>query len=208
MKVLIKALADLNERQVLSEVKIMKQRGVAVRNIIRDLQEGMCLVGEQFEAKNYYLPELIMPADIFKQAVEFLSDAFTEVPEESKYGTFVIGTVSGDIHDISKNIVAALLGCNGFKVIDLGVNVPTSQFLETIRKQNPRFVGLSCLLTTAFESMKATIKEIERAGLRKRLSILIGGAPVTKATCNYLGADAFCLNAHEGVDTARRMAGA
>ena len=205
MNALVKALVDLNEKQVLSEAKAMRERGVPVREILHDLQEGMRFVGEQFECQNYYLPELILSAKIFKQAIQIFEDALVRAPVEAEHGIFIIGTVAGDIHDIGKNIVATILGCQGFKVVDLGVNVPADKFIEAINEYKPRSVGLSCLLTTAFDSMKATVEAIEKAGLRKGLSILIGGAPVTQATRDYVGADAFCLNAYEAVETARRM---
>ena len=108
---------------------------------------------------------------------------------------------------IGKNIVTTVLSCHGFDVMDLGVDVASGQFVKAIEENAIRIVGLSCLLTTAFDSMKQTIDEIQSAGLRENLSIMIGGAPVTQTVCDHVGADAFCTNANEAVEKAKRLIG-
>lgn len=120
---------------------------------------------------------------------------------------FVIGTIYGDIHDIGKNIVTTVMACNGFKVIDLGVDVPTEKYLEAIKQYQPAAIGISCLLTTAFDNMKECIGSIEAAGLRDKVKILIGGGPVDEATCKYVKADAVCKNAQETVDLTKKYMG-
>lgn len=207
MSQLIEALAELKADQVLAEVKARKSRGTAALEIIHDLQEGMRLVGQRFEAKEYYLSELIMSAEIFKQASAALDLEVKLSSGEAERGRFLIGTVFGDIHDIGKNIVATILSLNGFEVIDLGVNVTAANFVQAAREHRPSLVGLSCLLTTAFESMKETVAALKVASLRPGLPVIIGGAPVDQKTCDYVGADAFCLNAHQAVETAWRLAG-
>ena len=207
MKSLADALELLDEKEVLKQVEALKQESVPALDIIRDLQEGMRSVGKRFESGEYFLSELIMSAEIFKSAIGLLKDALLENAVEPEHGSLVLGTVAGDIHDVGKNIVGAILGCNGFDVVDLGVNVPPDRFVQSIREHRPKIVGLSCLLTTAFDGMLKTVKAIEEAGLRDEIRIVIGGAPVTQATCDYVGADAFCVNANTAVQTAKTLVG-
>ena len=207
MEPVVKALTDLNEAQVLSAVEERRNDGIPPLEIVQQLQQGMRLVGDRFQSGEYFLSELIMSAEIFKRALHILDDVLTETVERAEYGKFVIGTAEEDIHDIGKNIVSTVLGCHGFEVIDLGVNVPPTSFVQAVKEHRPGLVGLSCLLTTAFDSMKRTVQAIEDAGLREGMGILIGGAPVTQLTCDYVGADAFCLNANRAVETAKEMCG-
>lgn len=189
----------------MAEIMAMKEAGTAPLVILAELQEGMRQVGERFEAEEYYLSELIMSAMIFKEAMDDLEHLLGPESTATERGIFVIGTVKGDIHHIGKNIVSTLLGCHGFKVVDLGENVTAERFAEAVREHNPLFVGLSCLLTTAFEAMKSTIETLESEGLRDGLAVLIGGAPCTEETRAYVGADAVCSSAQCAVDTAKAM---
>lgn len=205
MKVnLIEALGDLNEDAVMKGVKEIFDAGVPSLEILASLQKGMEKVGERYESKEYFLSELIMSAEIFKNAAAIVGSVFTESTEK-KLGTFVIGTVSEDIHDIGKNIVATIMSCNGFNVVDLGVDVPEEKFIEAIKEHNPQVVGMSCLLTTAFDNMKNTIVAIESAGLRDGRKILIGGGPIDQSVVEYVNADGFCVNAQEAVDVCKKI---
>jgi dimethylamine corrinoid protein len=203
-KKLIEALISLDEDTVLKEVKELKEKKVEPLEIIAYLQEGMSGVGKRFETKEYFLSELIMSADIFKTASKILGEG-GKISASGENGTFLIGTIYEDIHDIGKNIVASIMGANGFKVIDLGVDVLTVKFIEAIREHKPQIVGISCLLTTTFENMKEAIDSIGKAGLRKDIKILIGGAPVDANICKYVNADAFCKSAQEAVDTSKKF---
>jgi dimethylamine corrinoid protein len=205
-KKLIEAVADLMEDEVLEEVKALKDNNVPILDIIQYLQEGMGIVGKRYEEKEYYLSELIMSAEIFKGATEILGDAYNAAGS-SKYGIFLIGTIYGDIHDIGKNIVSTVMSCNGFEVIDLGVDVPAGKFIEAIKQYKPGVIGMSCLLTTAFENMKAAVKAIDDAGLRNEVKILIGGGPVDQSTCDYVKADVYCSNAQETVEVTKKFLG-
>ena len=124
--------------------------------------------------------------------------------DASYIGTFVLGTIYGDIHDIGKNIVATVLKCNGFNVIDLGVDVPIEKFIEAIKEYKPSIVGFSCLLTTAFDNIKTAIAALEEAGLRNGVKILIGGGPVDQSVCDYVKADAVCRSAQEAIVVAKK----
>ena len=199
-------LADLKEDEVISQVKQLLSDNESADEIFKELQKGMGIVGERFQKGEYYLSELIMSADILKSAIRDLEDKLGSSSDE-KLGTIVLGTVLGDIHDIGKDIVALIFRSNGFEVIDLGVDVPIERFVEAVRMHKPEMVGLSCLLTTSFDNMKATIVALEEAGLRDKVKILIGGGPVDQNTCDYVGADALCKDVQAGLEIAKLMIG-
>ena len=203
---LINAMADLDESVVLKEVKALKNEGTPALEIIQMLQAGMNIVGKRFETKEYYLSELIMSAEVFKEASSILGDDL-DAGSGNTQGTFVLGTIYGDIHDIGKNIVITVMSCNGFKVVDLGVDVPIAKFIEAIKEHRPQVVGISCLLTTAFDGMKECISAIEANGLRKDLKILIGGGPCDQTTADYVGADACCKSAQDAVEYTKCLLG-
>lgn len=203
---LVEAMAELNEDVVLEEVKALKDKGVPMLDIIQYLQDGMGIVGKRYEEKEYFLSELIMSAEIFRGASELLGDNF-DTAGAAKNGLFVMGTIYGDIHDIGKNIVTTVMNCNGFRVIDLGVDVPTEKYIEAIKQHDAKVIGISCLLTTAFDNVKECIESIEKAGLRDRVKILIGGGPVDEATCKYVKADAVCKNAQVTVELSKKILG-
>lgn len=201
-----KALAELEEDLLLDGVKNLYEQGVPVFDILAALQKGMEEVGKKFEAKEYFLSELIMSADVFKEATGLLGDAFANNASET-LGTVVMGTVKEDIHDIGKDIVVTILKCNGFNVIDLGVDVPYEKFVEAIKEHNPQIIGLSCLLTSAFDNMKETILTIEGAGLREGRKIFIGGGPTDERVKDYVRADGVCKNAQEAVEAFKKALG-
>ncbi|WP_005033893.1 cobalamin B12-binding domain-containing protein [Holophaga foetida] len=203
---LVNAMADLEETALVKEVKALQAQGTPALEIIQKLQEGMNIVGKRYEEKEYYLSELIMSAEIFKEAATLLGGDLSAADSHS-HGTFVMGTIYGDIHDIGKNIVTTVMSCNGFKVIDLGVDVATADYLKAIQEHKPQVVGISCLLTTAFDGMKECISAIEAAGLRKDLKILIGGGPCDQTTADYVGADAYCKTAQDAVEYSKKLLG-
>lgn len=196
---LTQAMAELEEKEVLKGVKDLYTQGVPALDILTALQKGMEEVGKRFQDKEYFLSELIMSAEVFKEATQIFGDTFS-VDSSQKIAKMVMGTVKDDIHDIGKNIVVTILRCNGFEVIDLGVDVPHEKFVEAVREHNPQFIGMSCLLTSAFESMRDAIAAIDAAGLREGRKILIGGGPVDQKVCEYVKADAFCKTAQETVN--------
>lgn len=197
-------LSDLEERKVIDEVNRKVESGVDAFEIFDELKKGMEIVGQRYEAKEYFLSELIMAADILKSAAEPLEEKL-KTRDSKPVATMVLGTVLEDVHDIGKNIVAIVFRSNGFNVIDLGEDVPIADFVEAVKEHKPEFVGLSCLLTTAFNNMKATIEAIEKEGLREGRKILVGGGPVTKSVADYVGADDFSTDAYEAVGMAKKM---
>lgn len=204
---IIDAMADLEDDLLMEEVEAAWKNGTPASEIIAALQKGLDIVGERFAAQEYFLSELMMSADLFNEASEiFRGDEDSENAADT-LGTFVIGTVETDIHDIGKNIVASVMKSNGFKVIDLGVDVPVQTFVDAVRKYQPQVIGMSCLLTTCFDYMKKTIEAIRGEGLDKDRLILIGGGPVDDKTVEYVNADARCETAQVTVIKAKEFLG-
>jgi methylmalonyl-CoA mutase cobalamin-binding domain/chain len=195
---LTSALVEMREDDVLVAVRAAKEAGAAPADIIAALQAGMKIIGDKYESEEFFLSELIMSAEIFKRALEELG-LDKSAADTGTRGTVVLGTVHTDIHDIGKNIVASVLSANGFKVVDLGVDVPVQQFVDAARDSDARVVGLSCLLTTAFPAMQQTVAAFAAAGLRDKVTIMIGGGPVSDDLAQQLGADAAGASAQDAV---------
>jgi 5-methyltetrahydrofolate--homocysteine methyltransferase len=163
-------------------------------------------VGRRFEANEYFVPELLIAARAMKSALELIRPRLAESGAEP-VGRVVIGTVRGDLHDIGKNLVAAMLEGGGFQVIDLGVDVAPEKFIAAVREANAEIIAMSALLTTTMPGMKTTIEAIQAAGIRDQVKVMIGGAPVTQRYADEIGADGFSDNASGAVRLARRLAG-
>jgi 5-methyltetrahydrofolate--homocysteine methyltransferase len=167
----------------------------------------MEIVGQRFEKGVYFLPHLMMAGEMLKQISAMIKPLVQEQKKESKGDKVLIGTVEGDIHDIGKNIVVFLLETNGFEVRDIGINQKPAKFVEAIQNFQPQVVGMSGLLTLAFDSMKKTVQAIEEAGLRKKVRIMIGGGVVTEKIKDYTGADAYAPDAMAGVRLCKQWMG-
>jgi methanogenic corrinoid protein MtbC1 len=200
---LTNALVEMREADVLAAVRAAKEAGTDPAAIIAALQAGMKTIGDKYEAEEYYLSELIMAAEIFKNALGELG-LDKSAADTGTRGTVVLGTVHTDIHDIGKNIVASVLGANGFKVVDLGVDVPAQEFVKAVQESGAQVVGLSCLLTTAFPAMQETVAAFADAGLRDKVSIIIGGGPVNADLAGQLGADGAGVSAQDAVTLAAK----
>lgn len=193
-----KQMIAIAEEETLGELEKLLAGGAEPLKLIEALREAMSVIGERFEKKEYYLSELIMAAEIFNRAVALITPRL-EVKESGGKGAVVIGTVQGDIHYIGKNIVASLLRCEGYAVHDLGEDVKPEAFVEKVKETGAKVVGLSALLTIAFETMKETIDQLKEAGLRDQVKVLVGGAPVDETVAGYCGADAYGKDAAEAV---------
>ncbi|MBP2645105.1 MAG: metH 4 [Firmicutes bacterium] len=202
---LVKAMAELEEEAVLEAVKSQLAEGVAAIDVLAQLQKGMEQVGKLYEEGEYYLSELIMSAEVFSNAARDLNQALDAGENFSTVGTMVLGTVKNDIHDIGKNIVSTILTCNGFKVVDLGVDTPVNLFVKAVKEHNPQVVGLCCLLTTAFDAMKETVAAVR--AVAPSATILVGGGPVDDNVAKYCGADGYCKNAYDAVEFSKKAAG-
>ena len=161
-------------------------------------------VGKRFECEDYFIPELLLSARAMKAALELLRPLLAASGAKSA-GRVVIGTVKGDLHDIGKNIVGAMLEGGGFEVIDLGADVAPQKFVSAIRERSPQLICLSALLTVTMPSMKTIIDALREAGVRDSVKILVGGAPVTAEFAREIGADGFGENATAAVALARKL---
>jgi methylmalonyl-CoA mutase cobalamin-binding domain/chain len=204
------AMGKLDKKSVIEIVRQELNSGKDPLEIIEELRKGMEIVGEGFEKLERFLMDLIWASEIFKDAAALIMPKIKEkmknVPVKGKV---VIGTVKGDIHDIGKNLVMALLECAGFKVLDLGVDIAPEVFVEKIKECKPQIVGMSGLLTASIDVMQETIQAIEKEGLRKGLKIIVGGGVVgDKWTKGKVNADATVTSAVEGVKLAEEYVGA
>jgi 5-methyltetrahydrofolate--homocysteine methyltransferase len=161
-------------------------------------------VGRRFENNEYFVPELLIAARAMKGALELLRPRLAESGAEP-VGRVVIGTVRGDLHDIGKNLVAAMLEGGGFEVIDLGVDVPPEKFVAAATEKKAQIIAISALLTTTMMGMKSTIEAAREAGVRGKVKVMVGGAPVTQRFADEIGADGFSDNASGAVREARRL---
>ncbi|MGE5568365.1 MAG: corrinoid protein [Rhodospirillales bacterium] len=160
--------------------------------------------GRRFECEDYFVPELLLAARAMKGALELIRPLLAERGTEPA-GRVVIGTVKGDLHDIGKNLVSSMLEGGGFEVVDLGADVAPEKFVEAVRERNPDLVCLSALLTVTMPSMKTTIDALKDAGLRDRVRVVVGGAPVTEQWAREIGADGYGANAAAAVPLARKL---
>lgn len=160
-------------------------------------------VGRRFEANEYFVPELLISARAMKSALDLIRPLLTARGDKPA-GRVAIGTVKGDLHDIGKNLVASLLEGGGFEVIDLGVNVAPEKFIETVQQKNANIVAMSALLTTTMPAMKTTIDALKKAGVRDKVKVLIGGAPITQKYADEIGADGYSENAVGAVALAKK----
>ena len=163
----------------------------------------MDLVGERYSTGEYFLAELIMSADIFKEVAALLEPLLMEDQQGSALGSVVIATPKGDIHDIGKNIVATLLKVAGFEVYDLGVDAPPEVIVDKVAETQAKVVALSALVTPTFESMKKVVDLLNERNLRERRYVIIGGGPTTSKVRDFVGADAWSLDPNIGVNMCR-----
>ncbi len=183
------------------------ESGVHPKEILTGgLVEGMAKVGVKFRENKVFVPQVLMSAKAMSTAMMHLKPYFASGAVQRK-GTFIIGTVAGDLHDIGKNLVAMMCEGAGFEVIDIGFNVEPEKFVEGIKQHQPQVVGMSAMLTTTMRNMGHTIKAIEEAGLRDRVKIMVGGAPVDADFSKRIGADGYGSNAPAGADLAKQFVG-
>jgi 5-methyltetrahydrofolate--homocysteine methyltransferase len=172
----------------------------------KGLLAGMEVVGKRFKANDMFIPEVLRCAKCMHGAMELLRPLLAETGVETA-GTFVIGTVKGDLHDIGKNLVGMMFEGAGFKVVDLGIDLEPAGFVEAIKEHKASLFGMSALLTTTMPKMAETINAIKEAGIRDQVKIMIGGAPVTAEFAKEIGADAYASNAASAVDKGKELIG-
>ena len=168
--------------------------------LVEEARQGLEAVGEAFNAGTLFLMELMWGAEIFKEAMALISPRLKALYGSAvSKGVVLVGTVKGDVHDLGKNIVKSLLECNGFSVVDLGVDAPPEAFVAGIREHNPQVVGMSALLTAAIAQVNLTVEAIEQAGLRDRVKIIVGGGIVGEVKKSAVNVDYAAVNASEGI---------
>ena len=185
--------------QILDAVKLKISPG----RLIKVMGEGMDVVGEKYELKEFFIPELIMAGETMKEALTVLKPYMTEEAKESS-GTVIMATVKGDLHDIGKNIFIMLLNTAGFKVVDLGIDLLAETVVAAVKEYDASIVGLSALLTTNLEQMPLIIDQLEKAGLRDQVKVIIGGATVTEEFAKQIGADGYAKEAVKGIEICKK----
>ncbi|NLL57614.1 MAG: cobalamin-binding protein [Firmicutes bacterium] len=199
-KELINAVEQLNEETVLKLSEEALAAGMEPFDLLEVVKEGMLGVGRLYEQKVYFIADLIMAGIIFKEVLEL--DKMTEQFHSNnsrKVGTVVVGTVSGDLHDIGKDIFRGMMEANCFEVIDLGVDVPKELFVKKVMEYKPDILGLAGVLTCTTDAMKDVVYALKEAGIRHRVKVIVGGKHLTADACRYIGADGYANDASDGV---------
>jgi len=204
---LTKLLSDLKEPEALAFVDKALGEGVDPMDLLGQAKEAMNIVGQRFATEEYFIPDLVFSGEILKGIVTKLEPHLKKGEEEERLGKVVIGTVAGDIHYIGKDLVVFMLDVNGFEVFDLGIDVPVQKFVDTIKETGSKVVGLSGFLTLAFQSMKDTVEAINKAGLRDKVKIMIGGGQIDEQVKGFTGADAYGKDAMAAVKLAKGWIG-
>jgi 5-methyltetrahydrofolate--homocysteine methyltransferase len=203
----LKALADAvvrgDQNGAVELTKAALAEGVAVKSILDDgLIGGMDTLAARWKRNEVYIPEVLIAARAMKTAMEVLEPELAKAGIEP-VGKFMIGTVQGDLHDIGKNLVAMMMKGAGFEVTDIGIDVPAEKFVEQVRSSGVQVVGMSALLTTTMPAMEKTLKAMKEAGVAAK--VMVGGAPVTQAYADKIGADGYAADAATAVDVAKKL---
>ena len=205
LKNIQETLAKGDRNGVSKLTKEALDKGLSVKAILEDgLIKSMNAIGEKFKANEIFIPEVLIAARAMHAGIAILEPHFTACGIRSA-GKVVIGTVKGDLHDIGKNIVSMMLKGACFEVVDLGIDVPPGKFLEIVQTNSPDIIALSSLLTTSMGAMKDTIKVLKESGLRDKVKIIIGGAPITQSYADSIGADSYAKDAATAVDKAKEL---
>ncbi len=191
-------------KQLVAEA--VEEKTPAEKILNEGLVSGMMELGEMFKNNEVYVPEVLIAARAMKQGMAIIKPLL-QAEDVQMLGTVVIGTVKGDLHDIGKNLVGMMLEGAGFNVIDLGVDVTPEQFIECIQNNDVQIIGMSALLTTTMPSMRETIEALKAAGLRDKVKVMIGGAPITQEYADEIGADGFSVDAASAAELAKRLVG-
>ncbi len=204
---LVEAIVKMDEDEAMTAAKELLEKGDDPLKILEQCRKAVEIVGAQFEKGECFLPELMMAGHMLGEISNLVRPVLSKGLEVKRVGKVLMGTVEGDVHDIGKNIVTFLLDANGFEVMDIGIDVPPEKFVEAIKSFSPQVVGLSGLLTIAYDSMKKTVEAVKAAGLRDKVKIMIGGGQMSDKVKEYAGADAYAKDAMAGVVLAKQWVG-
>lgn len=208
-KKMAQSVMDGEPEEAEALARLVVEQGIdPLEAINQGFVQGVNFVGEQFSCGEMFLPELVMAGEAMKAAVAILEPELARRGAERKMlGKVVIGTVEGDIHEIGKTLVATMLSASGFKVFDLGVDVPISKFIEVAQAENADIIGMSALLTTTMVKQKTLIEKLVEIGMRERVKVMVGGAPVTQEWATSIGTDGFSPDAIGSVMVAKQLMG-
>ncbi|MGO9567202.1 MAG: B12-binding domain-containing protein [Desulfomonilaceae bacterium] len=203
MQDLVNAVAEMMEDEAITLTKKYVEDGVPPLQIIDAYKDALSIIGKRFEECTYFVPELILAGEMMKAASEIIKPLVTEDQSNAgaqKIGKLLLGTVEGDIHDIGKDMVHMLMDINGFEVRDLGVDVAAQRFWDEYKEFQPDIIGMSGLLTLAYESMKQVVDGLKETGIRDNVKVIIGGGQMDEQACKYVGADAFVTDVVTGIN--------
>jgi dimethylamine corrinoid protein len=207
-KEMAQAVIEGDEERTVSLAKEALAKGMdATEAIEKGFAAGMNEIGRQFECLEVFLPQVILSADAMTAGVEVCRQHILAKKSDIPRKTILLGTIQGDVHDIGKNIIKIMLESNGFKVYDLGRDVPVRQFVEKVEELSPDVVGVSALMTTTMVHMPKLIQVLREKGLREKVKVMVGGAPVLPAWAKEIGADGYGESAMEAVKVAKRLTG-
>jgi 5-methyltetrahydrofolate--homocysteine methyltransferase len=205
-EVLYRAIVDGDDRLASDTTQKLLEEGLSPREIISNiLVPAMRRVGELYEKGEYFIPELVASAEAFRASMDVLRPHIKGSSDVPVTGVAVFGTVRGDIHELGKNLAAAVFEAEGFQVIDLGVDVPPERFAEAAEKYNADVVGMSALMTTTMLEQRNVIEELKKRGIREKVIVIAGGAPVTEEWVREIGADVWGRDAFESVRIVKEM---
>lgn len=205
LKAVLNGVIEGDNKGVQENVKAALEAGVpAVTLLQSSLIPAMAEVGRLFEEGEYFVPEMLISARAMKSGMALLKPLLTSA-EVNMAGTVIIGTVKGDLHDIGKNLVGLMLEGAGFQVIDLGSDVSPEKYMDAVKEHNPQMIAMSALLTTTMVNMRSTISALQEAGMRDRVKVIVGGAPVTRSFAEQIGADGYAEDASRAVAVAKAL---
>jgi 5-methyltetrahydrofolate--homocysteine methyltransferase len=200
-----RALRGVEYTQVEGLVKKALAEGLSAPQVLNEgLVAGMFIVGQEFKARELWVPDVLLAARNMQRGIEILKPMFSKEGYGSK-GKIILATVKGDIHDIGKNLVAIMMTGSGFEVVDLGVDAPTEKFMAAIKEHRPQIIGLSALLTTTMMEMGKVVEAVKGSSLDVKPYVIVGGAPVTEAFAKEIGADGYGEDAVSGVELAMKL---
>ena len=201
-----KAITEGEEEEAVRKVEEALKSGLPPTEVMqRGIVAGISKAGELWKANEFFLPDVIMAADAFKAAMATLKPHLKEGEGAKKGKKIVMGVVQGDVHDLGKSLVIAMLTSAGFEVIDLGIDVPLQKFIDAAREQQPHILGLGAYMTTTMLEMKGIIAELEKQGLRRKLKVMVGGVPTSQEFADQVGADAWGKDALDAVQKALKL---
>jgi corrinoid protein of di/trimethylamine methyltransferase len=201
-----KAITEGEDEEAVKRVQEALKSGLPPVEIMqRGIVAGISKAGEHWKANEFFLPDVIMAADAFKAAMAILKPRLKEGEGARKGKKIVMGVVQGDVHDLGKSLVIAMLTSAGFEVIDLGIDVPLQKFIDAAREQQPHILGLGAYMTTTMLEMKGIIAELEKQGLRRKLKVMVGGVPTSQEFADQVGADAWGRDALDAMQKALKL---